>query len=153
MASSGQLAIRQTQGNYVRGVENVNNRSEEIVALSNYESQREIERVLGEHIQSYDQTAKADKGKIRPTLVPTDAIIGIARIREYGCNKYPEGGEDNWMKVEPIRYVDALLRHALAFKDDPFGVDAESGLPHLWHIGCNYAFLCKLYADEFEEYK
>ena len=126
MASSGRLAIRQTQGNYVRGAERVT---------------------------EYNQSAKADKGKIRPTLVPTDAIIGIARIREYGCNKYPEGGEDNWMKVEPIRYVDALLRHALEFKDDPFGVDAESGLPHLWHIGCNYAFLCKLYADEFEEYK
>lgn len=97
-----------------------------------------------------DQTAKADAGKPRLSLVPTRAVEGIARIREYGCNKYPKGGQDNWKGVEPQRYIDALLRHAFAFKDDPYGVDEESGLPHLWHCGCNYAFLAELLGDELD---
>jgi len=95
-----------------------------------------------------NQDIKADVGKPRLSLVPTRAVEGIARIREYGCNKYPIGGQDNWKDVEPQRYIDALLRHAFAFKDDPLGVDEESGLPHLWHIGCNYAFLAELLGDD-----
>lgn len=98
-----------------------------------------------------DQTAKADAGKIRPTLVPTMAIKAIATIRGYGCNKYKEGGEDNWKRVEPQRYRDALYRHMLAYVDDPKGVDEESGYPHLWHLICNAAFLCELEAEEPEQ--
>ena len=30
---------------------------------------------------SYNQEAKSDAGKIRPTLVPTDAIRAIAAVR------------------------------------------------------------------------
>ena len=91
-----------------------------------------------------DQTAKADAGKIRPTLVPTEAIRAIATIRGYGNAKYPKGGEDNWKQVEPQRYRDAMYRHLLAYVDDPYGVDEESGLPHLWHLITNAAFLCEL---------
>ena len=71
-------------------------------------------------------------------------IYAIAAIREYGCRKYPEGGKDNWKQVEPQRYRDAMYRHLLAYIDDPGGVDAESGLPHLWHLACNVAFLCEM---------
>lgn len=46
-----------------------------------------------------DQTAKADSGKPKLTLVPRAIICAIARIREYGVNKYPHGGADNWRKV------------------------------------------------------
>lgn len=113
-------------------------------------SSSEIEKAV-KSSEKYFQEAKADKGKPRLSLVPTQAVIGIARIREYGCSKYPVGGEDNWKQVEPQRYIDALLRHAFAFKDDPYGVDKESGLPHLWHIGCNYAFLSELLGDKYED--
>lgn len=89
-----------------------------------------------------DQTAKADAGKIRPTLVPTEAIRAIAVIRGYGTKKYKE--EDNWKRVEPQRYRDAMYRHLLAYVDDPHGVDEESGYPHLWHLITNCAFLCEL---------
>ena len=88
------------------------------------------------------QEAKADAGKYRPTLVPTAAIRAIAIIREYGTAKYLD--PDNWKTVEPQRYRDALFRHLLAYLDDPHGVDDESGLPHLWHLICNAAFLCAL---------
>ena len=91
-----------------------------------------------------DQKAKGDKGKPKLSLVPRRIIFDIAAIREYGNNKYPEGGVDNWKKVEPERYRDAAFRHFLAYLDDPYGVDEESGLPHLWHLACNIAFLCDL---------
>ena len=90
-----------------------------------------------------NQSIKADAGKPRVSLVPSEIIYNIARIREYGNNKYPEGGKDNWKGVEPERYIDAAYRHLLQFKDDPAGVDEESGFPHLWHLACNIAFLCE----------
>lgn len=101
--------------------------------------------------QETDQKAKADAGKPRVSLVPSEIIYNIARIREYGNKKYPEGGKDNWKRVEVERYRDAAYRHILAYIDDPHGVDDESGLPHLWHLACNIAFLCELEKDNFGE--
>lgn len=95
-------------------------------------------------IEILDQNAKADAGKAQLTLVPRKIIYAIAKIREYGVNKYPDGGVDNWKQVEVERYRDAAFRHFMAYLDDPEGVDEESGLPHLWHLACNIAFLCEL---------
>ena len=93
------------------------------------------------------QTAKADAGKPQLTLVPRRIIWAIAKVREYGCKKYPEGGADNWKQVEKERYRDAMMRHMLQYLDDPDGVDEESGLPHLWHLATNCAFLCEMEQD------
>ena len=89
-----------------------------------------------------DQTAKTDAGKPRLSLVPTEIINCIARVREYGVTKYTD--PDNWRRVSVERYHDALFRHVIAYINDPDGVDDESGLPHLWHIATNCAFLCEL---------
>lgn len=94
-----------------------------------------------------DQTIKADAGKPKLSLVPTEIIRQIARVREYGNKKYPEGGPNNWKKVEVERYRDATFRHLLRYIEDPTGVDEESGLPHLSHLACNVAFLCELEKD------
>lgn len=91
-----------------------------------------------------NQEVKADNGKLQLTLVPRALIRAVARIRMYGNAKYPKGGADNWKQVEPQRYRDAMFRHMLAYLDDPYGVDEESGLPHLWHLACNVAFLCEM---------
>ena len=88
-----------------------------------------------------NQEVKADAGKPRLTLVPRRIIWDIAAVREYAVNnKYPD--ENNWRKVEVRRYRDALYRHFMAYLDDPYGVDEESGLPHLSHVATNVAFLC-----------
>ena len=89
-----------------------------------------------------DGTAKADTGKPRPTLVPVSLIRAVTAVREYGTAKYHD--PENWRTVEPQRYRDALYRHWLAYLDNPRGVDAESGLPHLWHVACNVAFLVEM---------
>ena len=101
-------------------------------------------RKLLESLAEQNQTAKADAGKPQLTLVPRRIIWAIARVREYGCKKYPEGGVDNWKQVEKERYRDAMMRHILQYLDDPDGVDEESGLPHLWHLATNCAFLCEM---------
>lgn len=93
-------------------------------------------------VEPESQSAKADAGKLRPTLVPTSLIRAVATVREYGCYKYHD--PENWRKVDPQRYRDALYRHLLAYLDDPEGVDEESGLPHLWHLACNVAFLIEM---------
>ena len=99
-----------------------------------------------------DQTIKADAGKLQLSLVPTDVIRAIARVRMYGQQKY--GDSECWRQVAIQRYRDAAYRHYLAYLDDPQGVDEESGLPHLWHAVCNLAFLCVMEADqgEWEKY-
>ena len=90
-----------------------------------------------------DQSVKADAGKIMLTLAPREIIWNIARIRMYGTEKY--GDPENWKKVSKDRYKDAAFRHFLAYLDDENSVDEESGLPHLWHLACNIAFLCEDY--------
>lgn len=97
----------------------------------------------------YDQDAKADAGKLRLTLVPRKIIKDIARVRMYGTEKYHD--PDNWKRVEIERYKDAAFRHFLAYLDDSHGVDEESGLPHLWHLATNVAFLCDLEDEDANE--
>lgn len=89
-----------------------------------------------------DQTAKRDNGKLRLSLVPMDIVEAVAVVREYGDEKY--GSTDNWKQVEPQRYVDAAFRHFVAYLREPYGKDPESGIPHLYHLACNIAFLCSL---------
>lgn len=95
-----------------------------------------------------NQGAKADAGKLPLTLVPLEIIRNIAAVRRYGKNKY--GSSENWKTIEPERYRDAMFRHMLLYLEDPYGVDEESGLPHLWHLACNVAFLCELEKDELK---
>jgi len=89
-----------------------------------------------------DQMIKSDAGKVRPTLVPLELIRAVAEVREFGCRKYHD--PNNWRNVEPQRYRDAAYRHWLAYLEDNNSVDEESGLPHLWHLACNIAFLIAL---------
>ena len=93
----------------------------------------------------YNQKVKADKGKQRPTLVPVSLIKAVAAVRGYGVEKYHD--PENWREVEIERYKDALYRHWLAYLGGEW-LDPESGLPHLWHLACNAAFLIELEGAE-----
>lgn len=91
--------------------------------------------------------AKADKGKIRPTLVPPSLVLEVAKVREYGTRKYHD--PENWRQVEPQRYVDAMYRHFLQYLSGEW-YDKESGLPHLSHMACNLAFLIEMEVNDGE---
>lgn len=85
-----------------------------------------------------DQSMKADGGKLRMELIPTSAFYSLGRVLTHGAEKY---GPNTWQDVEWDRYVGALIRHLLAFMDDPLGKDADSGLPHTDHLLANAVFL------------
>lgn len=85
--------------------------------------------------------AKFDGGKPRPLLVPTSLLKAVTAIREYGCQKYHD--PENWRLVEKERYKNAAYRHWIAYLDGECA-DKESGLPHLWHLACNIAFLIEM---------
>lgn len=90
--------------------------------------------------------AKYDEGKPRPSLVPVAAIEAIMQVREFGKAKYADA--EDWRKVPREKWLDALLRHVLHIWDNPLALDHESGLPALWHVITNAAFLCAAYKDD-----
>lgn len=90
--------------------------------------------------------AKYDGGKLKLSRVPPEIIIAIAAVRDFGHEKYREA--ENWRAVSPDRWHEALLRHALSMWEDPYHIDDESGLPTLWHLATNAAFLCACLEDE-----
>ena len=93
-----------------------------------------------------NQAIKADAGKPRLTLVPLKILTAIARVREYGVMKYKT--ITGWKNVGEDRYRDALFRHFVAYIENPEKLDEESGLPHLWQVACNAAFLTELSFDK-----
>lgn len=97
----------------------------------------------------YNQDAKKDAGKLELALVPTQIIRDIAEVRMYGMEKYKD--PDNWKKVELWRYINAMLRHTLAFVDDLHSVDEESGILHYKHAECNWAFISEMLKEKNNE--
>lgn len=89
-----------------------------------------------------DQQIKSDAGKLELDLVPMQIVRDICEVRMYGTKKY--GDPENWKRVELRRYVNALLRHTLAFVEDIYSADEESGIPHYKHMECNLAFISEL---------
>ena len=78
--------------------------------------------------------SKFDSGKVRMSLVDPMYLKGIAEVMTQGADVH---GADNWKLCnEPRRYLDALLRHAIAYWNGD-KIDKESGHTHLYHIGFN----------------
>lgn len=93
--------------------------------------------------------AKYDDKKPRPSTVPVEVIEAIMATREYGLAKYKDA--EDWRSIEPERWHEALLRHVLAIWEDPTHIDEESGLPSIWHVMANGAFLCACLKDSFQK--
>lgn len=79
--------------------------------------------------------SKDTKGKLRLNLVPNKGLEAVARVREFGNNKYPSGGSNNYLdgtvKVDDL--IEAIKRHALKHTSGEL-LDVESGEMHLAHI-------------------
>jgi hypothetical protein len=87
---------------------------------------------------------KDDQDKLDWTLLPFGALKGIVKVLMFGERKY---ARDNWKHVPDAknRYKSAFLRHYVEYQEgNP--LDEESGLPHLYHMGC-----CLLFLIWFEE--
>lgn len=84
------------------------------------------------------EARKDDTGKPRMDLIPPEALYALGRVLEYGARKY---ADRNWEKGFAWgRSVAALKRHLSAWEAGQ-GCDQESGMPHLWHVLTNAAFL------------
>ena len=86
----------------------------------------------------YNQDIKADKDKLRMDLIPPTAYTSLAAVLGYGAKKY---GDNTWQNVEIERYHAALLRHYVAYLNNPDSIDEESGRKHIEHVLCNAMFL------------
>lgn len=81
---------------------------------------------------------KHDDGKVRVELLPFESLSEIAKVLAFGAKKY---ADHNWRKgFAWSRLLGATLRHlfAWALGEDK---DAETGLSHLAHAGCELMFL------------
>jgi len=90
-----------------------------------------------------DQAVKHDAGKLRMELIPPEVLEALAEVLTYGADKY---GDNTWQTVDPERYVGAGGRHYTAWRKAPNSVDEESGIPHIYHLLCNTAFLAYFHA-------
>jgi len=90
---------------------------------------------------------KDDKGKARYSLIPPNQLRNIAEVFTHGANKY---AEENYLKVEKIRYVDALFRHLEAYRSGEL-IDKDSGLPHTAHIAANAIILERLEENDTQK--
>jgi hypothetical protein len=85
---------------------------------------------------------KFNKGKLRWTILPFEAVKEVLKILEYGAIKYDV---DNWRNFEdtPEELIDALFRHMVDYllgeRDD-----RESGMNHLTHAATNALMLVAL---------
>lgn len=82
--------------------------------------------------------AKFDGGKIGVWMLPVDPLLDIAKVLDFGAQKYAAYNWTNGIKYS--RIYASLLRHLWAWwKGEE--IDLESGLSHLSHAGCNILFL------------
>ena len=83
--------------------------------------------------------SKSDEGKYEPTLVYISFIKAIAKHRRYGINKH--GDKEDWRTTEPIKHIEAALRHINAFAEgEEFDPDATIQTSHLAAAATNLMF-------------
>lgn len=93
---------------------------------------------------------KIGRRGLKPPLhwVPLWALRGVARVFDYGAQKYAPG---NWIRAaqeeDPTKaledYLSAAERHwsEIQEADDWASIDEESGLPHVDHLICSLIML------------
>lgn len=94
-------------------------------------------------------THKDTVGKLKLNLVPPRSMEAIARVREFGVNKYKDPW--GWMKAcTTDEFIEAVKRH-LNKRDRGEELDNESGLPHIYHALCSMAMAVELEMKKLED--
>lgn len=90
---------------------------------------------------------KFDQDKVRIDLLPSEALLEVAKVLTFGAGKY---GEHNWRKgIAWSRVYAAALRHMMKWNSGET-YDEETGLNHLSHACANILFLL-YYAEKHGE--
>ena len=96
--------------------------------------------LVGNAIDCIIDAGRVDFAAVGRILTAVMICAGVAALSQWIMNAL--NNRITYGITRDIR--DAAFRHFVAYLDDPDGVDAESGLPHLWHLACNIAFLCEM---------
>ena len=81
---------------------------------------------------------KHDNSKPRLDLVPSAALLEVAKVLTFGAGKY---SAHNWRKgFDWSRLIGASMRHLAAFNDGQ-NLDEETRLSHVAHLACCALFL------------
>lgn len=88
-----------------------------------------------------------DAGKPRMDLLDPDFLVGIAKVFTFGAEKY---GDRNWCGgIAVSKLFGSLQRHLWAYWGGQ-DLDPESGLPHLFHAGCNLMMIAWMHEHKPE---
>ena len=98
--------------------------------------------------------AKKDtKNKLKLNLIPVEGMIAVAKVREFGNQKYPLGGPDGYLNdVEPNDLIEACRRHLLKYLQGNL-LDEESGEPHLSHAATSIFMAIEILAHRKKYFK
>ncbi len=80
---------------------------------------------------------KEKQTKMRPSLLPWEAIQEIVKVLEFGAKKH---GEESWKTYGSGCYKDSLMRHIISYGQGE-QLDEDSGLSVMSHIAVNALFL------------
>lgn len=99
-----------------------------------------------------EEGLKYDEGKTDVSLLPSKALTEVAKVLEYGANKYHR---ENWRKgIKYSRVYSAAMRHMMEWKDGQKH-DPETLRSHIAHAACNLLFLLEYELtdknDEFDD--
>lgn len=98
-----------------------------------------------------ENAIKYDAEKPPLSLLPTDPLVEIAKVLEFGARKYEP---HNWRKgFTQSRLISALLRHILAYNNGQ-DLDEETRLSHIAHAGCMLLFLLEqqLHPEQYKQF-
>lgn len=94
-----------------------------------------------------DLGAKFDHDKPPMHLLDAPFLEGVASVLGFGANKY---AAHNWRNgIATSRLISAAYRHLGAINKGE-DVDPESGLPHVYHLGCCVMFLASMLSTKPE---
>jgi hypothetical protein len=96
---------------------------------------------------STTEAIKYDTGKARLDLLDPIAIEGLAKVLQFGADRYSDNNWRNGLKWS--RIIAALLRHTFAIMRGE-DVDPDSGLLHADHVMCNAMFLSNHFREHPE---
>jgi uncharacterized HAD superfamily protein len=96
---------------------------------------------------SEDKGLRANAGKSRIDLAPSDAMLHVGEVLAMGAEKYDERNWEHGMAYSKV--VSSLERHLAKWKAGE-DLDDESKLHHIDHVMCNALFLSR-YVRAFPE--
>lgn len=93
------------------------------------------------------EAVKHDDGKTDWSLVPFEALEGMADVLTFGAKKYASWNWTDGGGFSYSRVLRSCLRHIFAFMRGEDN-DPESGLSHISHAQCNLLFLAYYIRDK-----